>query len=348
MTDKLAILSQVERRLAAIETVDEAKAVRDQARALEVYAKSAQKGLAIQNRAAAIKILAECRAGALLQAMPRAQGKTGEGLRPLLDEVGITPGVAGRWQAMAPLAGQVRELEAEQTAAGKELTSTLVYQLARDNGGGDPEPRPRTDVEIRRCDFRELLRDLRGLDAIITDPPYGRDAVPLYAVLARLSKTALKLDGILAVMTGQSYLREILWAMGAEIPYRWTMAYETPGPTTKLWARKVFTAWKPVLLFGGATGWIHDVIRSHAPDKRFHVWGQPESVMAQLVEALTRPGDLVCDPFAGGGTIGAVCQRLGRRCILGDIAAHESSNKSHPRSCGSAPTALSVAACQER
>ncbi len=30
------------------------------------------------------------------------------------------------------------------------------------------------DVEIRQCDFRELLGDLRDLDAIITDPPLSR------------------------------------------------------------------------------------------------------------------------------------------------------------------------------
>ncbi len=52
-------------------TVGEAKAIRDQAEAIRVYTKSARKGLAVQNRAAAIKIFAERRAGELLAKLPR-------------------------------------------------------------------------------------------------------------------------------------------------------------------------------------------------------------------------------------------------------------------------------------
>jgi hypothetical protein len=323
VTDKLAILSHIEQRLAAIQTVDEAKAIHDQAKALEVYAKSAGLGLAIQNRAAAIKILAECRAGELLKAIPRGQGKNGEGLRPLLDEVGITPGVSGRWQTMAPLADRVRDLEANLTGAGKELTSALVLQIARRDG--HPAPVPRTGIEIRRCDFRELLRDLRDLDAVVTDLPYGKEYLWMYPELARLSKRALKPTGTLAVMAGQAYLPEILPAMAAEMRYRWIIRYECPGPSTKIWARRIFTSWKPVLLFGERPGrWVVDVVRSDGPSKSHHPWEQSESGIARVVETVTVPGDLVCDPFAGSGTTGVVCQRLGRRCILGDIAAPSS------------------------
>jgi DNA modification methylase len=37
------------------------------------------------------------------------------------------------------------------------------------------------------------------------------------------------------------------------------------------------------------------------------------------VEASTRPGDLVLDPFVGSGTTAAVCKKLGRRCLGIDI-----------------------------
>lgn len=43
---------------------------------------------------------------------------------------------------------------------------------------------------------------------------------------------------------------------------------------------------------------------------------KPESLLALLVGAVTQPGDLVLDPFAGSGTTGAVAQRLGRRWVL--------------------------------
>ena len=64
--NKLAVLSEVEKMLASVQTIDEAKSIRDQAEAIRVYAKSSKKGLGIQNRAAAIKIFAEQRAGELI------------------------------------------------------------------------------------------------------------------------------------------------------------------------------------------------------------------------------------------------------------------------------------------
>jgi hypothetical protein len=180
------------------------------------------------------------------------------------------------------------------------------------------------DLAVRCCSMQELLSrmDERSLDAIITDAPYPREFLSLYGDLARLAKPVLKPEGVLAVMVGQSYLPEILALMTQHIEYRWTLAYLTPGgQAVQLWQRKVNTFWKPVLVFGGAGRWTGDVVKSDANDndKRFHNWGQSESGMARLVERLTEPGDLVCDPFAGGGTTGVVCAALGRRFVGCDI-----------------------------
>ena len=37
-----------------------------------------------------------------------------------------------------------------------------------------------------------------------------------------------------------------------------------------------------------------------------------------MVQASTRPGDRCLDPFAGSGTLGAVCRALGREYVLID------------------------------
>ena len=106
--------------------------------------------------------------------------------------------------------------------------------------------------------------------------------------------------------------------------YRWTLAYMTPGgQAVQQWQAKVNTAWKPVLLFGDAVEWFGDVAVSkpNDNDKRFHGWGQSESGMADLVERLTKPGQLVCDPFLGGGTTAVISLALGRRFVGCDIDA---------------------------
>lgn len=175
-------------------------------------------------------------------------------------------------------------------------------------------------VSVARME--DLLPSLSSVDAIITDPPYPEEYLPLYGELARQAKTCLSDDGILAVMCPQSHLPRILELMTPHINYRWTMAYLTPGgQSVQIWPKKVNTFWKPILLFGGSPEWIGDVAKSHTNDndKIHHHWGQSESGMMDLVQKLTRPGQLVCDPFLGGGTTGVASLLLGRRFVGCDI-----------------------------
>lgn len=46
-----------------------------------------------------------------------------------------------------------------------------------------------------------------------------------------------------------------------------------------------------------------------------HPTEKPISLMAELVELFTDRGDVVCDPFAGSGTTGVACVKLGRQFI---------------------------------
>jgi len=157
---------------------------------------------------------------------------------------------------------------------------------------------------------------------VITDPPYPREFLPAFTELAESCVDV----PLVAVMSGQSYLPEVLVRLCEYLRYRWTLAYLTPGgQAVQQWPAKVNTSWKPVLLFGEPVEWFGDVARSkpNDNDKRFHGWGQSESGMADLVERLTKPGQLVCDPFLGGGSTAVVALRLGRRFVGADIdAAH--------------------------
>jgi DNA methylase len=160
-----------------------------------------------------------------------------------------------------------------------------------------------------------------SVDVIITDPPYPQEYIPLYEDLAKLAAYALKPGGSLLVMIGQSYLPEILSLMTPYMAYHWIVSYLTPGgQSAQLWQRKVNTFWKPVLWLvkGEYQGeWVGDVSKSgvNDNDKRFHEWGQSESGMADLVERFSKPGDLILDPFLGGGTTGVVSLKLNRRFI---------------------------------
>lgn len=140
--NKLAVLGDIERRLAAVRTVDEAKSIRDKAEAIRIYAKSARKGLEVQNQVAFVKIQAERRGGSLSAQMEEARrggardrGNGNVSKLKTLQAAGISPVTAHRWEKMAAVPEtKVRELAARATDEGFELTSASVYAL----GNGKP------------------------------------------------------------------------------------------------------------------------------------------------------------------------------------------------------------------
>jgi hypothetical protein len=51
-----------------------------------------------------------------------------------------------------------------------------------------------------------------------------------------------------------------------------------------------------------------------------HPSPKPEKVYEKLVLMSSKKGNLIYDPMAGGGTTGAACRTLNRKCILSDIS----------------------------
>lgn len=202
-----------------------------------------------------------------------------------------------------------REARAERKAyaLSDEIPDDACRLFAADIRGGLPE-----------------IED-ESIDVIITDPPYPREYLPLYEDLSRLAARVMKPGGSLIVMTGQSYLPEVMARLSESMTYHWCMAYLTPGgQSPQLFHKKVNTFWKPVLWYvkGEYDGdWSGDVLKSpvNDNDKRFHEWGQSIGGMREIVERFTDPGAVVLDPFLGGGTTGVVTVCMGRRFVGADI-----------------------------
>lgn len=62
--------------------------------------------------------------------------------------------------------------------------------------------------------------------------------------------------------------------------------------------------------------WTHPIATDrNGTGDRVHTTQKPLSLMLELVELFTDPGDTVLDPFCGSGTTGVACVRLGRNFI---------------------------------
>ena len=169
------------------------------------------------------------------------------------------------------------------------------------NGAGN------VTADVRLGDFRTVLADLApgSAAALITDPPYPAQFLPLWSDLAEHAAKWLRPGGILAAMSGQLWLPEVIARLGRHLDYWWVISYAAPGDAVPVWPRRARSQWKPVLVYrnGDGTGppWFGDVARSGPGrgDKRLHDWAQTEDGMADLVGVLTVPGDLIVDPMCG-------------------------------------------------
>jgi site-specific DNA-methyltransferase (adenine-specific) len=185
-------------------------------------------------------------------------------------------------------------------------------------------------VTILHGDCREWSG---SADAILTDPPYGRDAMPLWACLADLAGDTLPDGGWCLAYSGQARLPEVMATLGSRLTYRWTLATVYPGgeQLARIGDMTILVGWKPVVAyrkapFGsgrgvhgqftseGRTG-IRDVLRRGGREKALHEWAQPIGEAAELVERFTRQGDTILDPFAGSGTFLLAAKAAGRKAI---------------------------------
>jgi SAM-dependent methyltransferase len=223
---------------------------------------------------------------------------------------------------------------AENPPSLVELSGAEAAELAKrraDRKARDQEVEAKRQTEIAKLpavnwkvidgDFRGVFADLSNVDAIITDPPYGQEHLPLLRDLAAFAHRVLKPDGVLAVLFGQTYLPEALALLAGFRPYRWTACYLTEGNGYVSHARKVQSNWKPVLIYGGGEHRFSDLFKSEgdAAGKDRHVWGQNFEAFKEIIARLTQPGDLIVDPFAGGGTTLLAARATGRNALGCDI-----------------------------
>jgi site-specific DNA-methyltransferase (adenine-specific) len=133
-----------------------------------------------------------------------------------------------------------------------------------------------------------------------------------------------------------SFLNELIWAYdyGAKPRRRWPAKHDTilvyvrtPGShhfDADAVEREPYMAPGLVSAEKAARGkrptdvWFHTIVPTNGREKTGYPSQKPEGVLRRIVAASSRPGGWCLDPFAGSGTLGAVCGALGRRFVLID------------------------------
>lgn len=183
------------------------------------------------------------------------------------------------------------------------------------------------------------------VDAVLTDPPYylsrpdmkrpdgyvqlrdfgeGDGALPI-GRLAFAFATLCKADSNVLVWCSDRQVGEWVSALSAGFARvmvgAWVKTNPSPNVRKRTWTQATeLWVWAARGMY--TFNWLgqqamHSVDRAPhvAGGERMHPTQKPEVVCERHVRVLTRRGDTVLDPFAGSGTYGAVCKRLGRECV---------------------------------
>jgi site-specific DNA-methyltransferase (adenine-specific) len=133
-----------------------------------------------------------------------------------------------------------------------------------------------------------------------------------------------------------AFLNELIWAYdyGAKPRRRWPAKHDTilvyvrtPGAhhfDADAVEREPYMAPGLVGAEKAARGkrptdvWFHTIVPTNGAEKTGYPTQKPAGVIRRVVAASSRPGGWCLDPFAGSGTLGAVCRELDRRFVLVD------------------------------
>ena len=166
--------------------------------------------------------------------------------------------------------------------------------------------------------------DDESIDLVFTDPPYPKMYFSTYEALANLCPRMMKRGASLMTIAAHFSLENIMDVFRGKLKYRWVMCMNQFEGTHPRMAMGIEVMWKPMLwyvkdAYPTGRGFLRDGIEIIGKDGQLkthgHKWEQDISWAMYYIEKLTKPGDLVLDPFMGSGTVAEACIRLKRNWI---------------------------------
>lgn len=180
--------------------------------------------------------------------------------------------------------------------------------------------------QIVTGDARELAKRLpdESVDLIFADPVYER--IEDYAWLAREAARVLKPSGSLLAWQAVKYIPETTQALSAALMYRWTLNMTRSNVALLSCYPDFFAHWTPCFWYTRNKDARPRVRFRDSIDDPFvanlqlyHKWHKPSKTILSWLNSFTHPGDVVFDPFTGGGTVPSACRMTGRSFIAFEI-----------------------------
>lgn len=187
---------------------------------------------------------------------------------------------------------------------------------------------------IAQADIRALPVPENSIDLIFTDPPYLTEFIPCYEWLANEAMRVLRPGGFIMAMCGGLHLPRLYrFFEDSGLIYFFEMYQKSNSDAPTVWKRAgdrsypVLARAKPIIVYSkGVTvpriGGVHNIFETSpgwSDAKRFHKWGQDVNTCRYYIEYFSAPGDIVLDPFVGGGTTLIAAELIQRRAMGFDV-----------------------------
>lgn len=203
------------------------------------------------------------------------------------------------------------------------------------------------DCRLILGDCLKVLPTLEKVDAVVTDPPYEKEAHRETRKITGKNRGIIAeafsfgaIDGIRDQVASEMVRVSSGWVLCfcmaegiapwrdsielAEAKYKRAMVWIKPdampqfngqGPAagfeciTAAWAGDGYSKWNG----GGRVGtFTHN---KNSGGKHLHETQKPVPLMKELISLFSNEGDTILDPFMGSGTTGVACAKLGRKFI---------------------------------
>jgi 16S rRNA G966 N2-methylase RsmD len=208
----------------------------------------------------------------------------------------------------------------EKIDGGTKKVKAALRQIVIEGRLASPSPTLPSKVTLFNRNFTEVGDEIppESVDLILTDPPYGKDYLPLWDQLGAFAQRILKKGGFLIAYSGQLYLGDVLSLLQKHLEYYWTFALilKTRDLVS---GRDIHVKWKPIVCFFKSPliepSFFTDVIEGSGREKDWHEWEQSQGELHTIIENFAPKNGVVLDPMSGSGATLLAALKLGRRVI---------------------------------
>jgi len=170
-------------------------------------------------------------------------------------------------------------------------------------------------------DCKEVMKSLPESLAhlVLTDPPYTKDTYyPAYKTLATESPRVMRTGGSLVTLVGQYLIEEVVLMFKDKLKFNWIVWMNQPERHIRM-ALGIEVTGMPNLWYVKSDKYASvriadgfSVTGRDGINKPLHPWQKDLSWADHFILSLTKPSDVVLDPFCGSGTTLVSARKHGR------------------------------------